>query len=255
MNNIQIFNNPQFGEVRIVTSDNGEPMFCLADVCKALDLHSSKVAQRLTEDVLSKYPLETAGGTQQANFINEDGLYDTILDSRKPEAKKFRKWITSEVLPSVRKTGGYIVAKEDDTPEMIMARAVLVAKATIEKQSKLIEVQKAQIDNDKPKVIFHDAVVSSKTTCLIKELADILNQNGCPQIGQNRLFRWLRNHGYLCSSREYFNMPTQKAMDMKLFKVEKGTRIDRYTGGVITTRTTKVTTKGLDYFINKFLNK
>ena len=104
---LKIFENEQFGQVRIAMNENGEPMFCLADLCLVLDLTPSKVAQRLGEDVLSKYPLLTAGGIQQANFVNEDGLYDVILDSRKPEAKKFRKWITSEVLPSIRKNGSY----------------------------------------------------------------------------------------------------------------------------------------------------
>lgn len=104
MNTIKIFENEQFGKVRIAMSENNEPFFCLADVCQILDLIPSKVAQRLDKDVLSKYPLETAGGIQQANFVDEDGLYDTILDSRKPEAKKFRKWVTSEVLPCIRKT-------------------------------------------------------------------------------------------------------------------------------------------------------
>ncbi|EXZ18765.1 BRO family, N-terminal domain protein [Bacteroides fragilis str. J-143-4] len=99
----------------------------MADVCQVLDLTPSKVAQRLDKDVLSKYPLETSGGIQQANFVNEDGLYDAILDSRKPEAKQFRKWVTNEVLPSIRKHGGYIASKQDDTPEEIMARALLVA--------------------------------------------------------------------------------------------------------------------------------
>ena len=115
MNTIKIFENEQFGKVRIAMSENNEPFFCLADVCQILDLIPSKVAQRLDKDVLSKYPLETAGGIQQANFVDEDGLYDTILDSRKPEAKKFRKWVTSEVLPRIRKTGGYIATKMDDT--------------------------------------------------------------------------------------------------------------------------------------------
>lgn len=108
MSSIKIFENAQFGQVRIYMGENGEPLFCLIDVCNMLDLIPSKVSQRLDKDVLSKYPLETAGGIQQTNFINEDGLYDVILDSRKPEAKQFRKWITSEVLPSIRKHGAYM---------------------------------------------------------------------------------------------------------------------------------------------------
>lgn len=106
-NEIKIFNSEEFGEVRVIGSPEN-PLFCLADLCRVLDLIPSKVAQRLEKGVLSKYPLLTNGGIQELNFVNEDGLYDVILDSRKPEARKFRKWVTSEVLPSIRKTGGYV---------------------------------------------------------------------------------------------------------------------------------------------------
>ena len=124
MNDIQIFKNPQFGEVRTAgTADN--PMFCLLDVCKSLGLSAKGVNQRLSDEVISNYPIkDSLGRTQQALFINEDGLYDVMLDSRKPKARQFRKWVTSEVIPSIRKTGGYMVSKPDDTPEIIMARAL-----------------------------------------------------------------------------------------------------------------------------------
>lgn len=123
-NAIQVFNNPQFGAIRTAGSvDN--PIFCLADVCRVLGLSEKGVNQRLTDEVISNYPItDSLGRTQQALFVNEDGLYDVILDSRKPEARQFRKWVTSEVLPSIRKTGGYIATHQDDTPELIMARAL-----------------------------------------------------------------------------------------------------------------------------------
>ena len=120
MNEIKIFENEQFGKIRTVVSDSGEPMFCLVDVCRVLELAPSKVSQRLDKDVLSKYHIETVGGMQMANFVNEDGLYDAILGSRKEEARKFRKWVTNEVLPSIRKNGGYISTSESDTPDVIM---------------------------------------------------------------------------------------------------------------------------------------
>jgi len=145
MSEIKIFKNDQFGEVR-VSELNGEPLFCLADVCRTLGLKQGDVKQRLEEGVVSTQPLETAGGIQMANFVNEDGLYDVVLDSRKPEAKKFRKWVTSEILPSIRKTGGYIATSESDTPELIMARALLVAQDTISRhkeQLKLLEAKNA----------------------------------------------------------------------------------------------------------------
>ena len=131
MNDIQIFKNPQFGEIRTVgTADN--PMFCLLDVCKSLGLSAKGVNQRLSDEVISNYPIvDSLGRTQQALFVNEDGLYDVILDSRKPKARQFRKWVTSEVLPVIRKTGGYMVSKQDDTPELVMARALQIANDTI----------------------------------------------------------------------------------------------------------------------------
>lgn len=143
MNDIQIFKNPQFGEIRTAgTADN--PMFCLSDVCKSLGLSAKGVNQRLDDEVISNYPIkDSLGRTQQALFVNEDGLYDVILDSRKPEARQFRKWVTSEVLPAIRKTGGYMVAQQDETPEQLMARALRVANETLARQkAKMEQVQR-----------------------------------------------------------------------------------------------------------------
>lgn len=139
MNEIQIFNSPQFGEIR-TAGNSKNPMFCLADVCKAVGLSAKGVNQRLCDEVISNYPItDSLGRTQQALFVNEDGLYDVILDSRKPEARQFRKWVTSEVLPSIRKTGGYIASTQDDSPELIMARALQVAQATIDRHKHQLE--------------------------------------------------------------------------------------------------------------------
>ena len=139
MNQIQIFQNQEFGAIRTMSNEQGEPMFCLKDVCDVLELRTQKVVQRLEDDVLSKYPIvDTLGRTQQATFVNEDGLYDTILESRKPQAKLFRKWVTSEVLPSIRKQGGYMVARPDETDEEIWARALQIMKAAIESRYEVI---------------------------------------------------------------------------------------------------------------------
>ena len=143
MNDVLIFKNPQFGEIRTAgTADN--PMFCLSDVCKSLGLSAKGVNQRLDDEVISNYPIkDSLGRTQQALFVNEDGLYDVILDSRKPEARQFRKWVTSEVLPAIRKTGGYMVAQQDETPEQLMARALRVAEETLARQkAKMEQVQR-----------------------------------------------------------------------------------------------------------------
>lgn len=142
-NQITIFNNPRFGKIR-TTGSADNPMFCLADVCKAVGLSAKGVNQRLSKEVISNYPLETAGGTQLALFVNEDGLYDVILDSRKPEARLFRKWVTSEVLPSIRKTGGYIATNSEMTDDEIMARALLVAKSTIRQRDERIRLLESE---------------------------------------------------------------------------------------------------------------
>lgn len=257
-NQIQIFNNAQFGQIR-TTGTSDEPLFCLADLCKALDLRQGDVRQRLTDGVVSTQPItDNLGREQQANFVNEDGLYDVILDSRKPEAKQFRKWVTSEVLPSIRKTGGYIASKVDDTPEEIMARALLVAQDTINRKDERLkrlseenQQQRTKIESDAPRVRFSQAVETSGKSILIGELAKILRQNGV-EIGERRLFEWLRKNGYLCSQGERYNQPTQRAMELGLFEIKK-TTINKPDGTTLVSTTTKVTGKGQIYFVDKFL--
>ncbi|MBQ0073640.1 MAG: phage antirepressor KilAC domain-containing protein [Prevotella sp.] len=265
MNDIKIFENPEFGQVRTVQVDN-EPMFCLADICKVLDLDSSQVMKRLDDGVVTIHPIfDSLGRTRQANFVNEDGLYDVFLDSRKPEAKKFRKWVTSEVLPSIRKTGGYMVTNENDTNEEIMARALIVAQETMKRrderikeleqanneQQRIIEVKEEQIKADKPKVIFADAVAGSSSSILIGELAKILRQNGVRDMGEKRLFAWLRDNHYLGTSGAYYNVPNQQYIEQGLFELKTNTF--SVNGEMKSRNTTKVTGKGQQYFINKFL--
>lgn len=257
MDGIKIFKSERFGEIRTAGTVE-EPLFCLADVCSCLGLSAKGVNQRLSKGVVSTYPLETAGGTQQALFVTEDGLYDVILDSRKPEAKAFRKWITSEVLPSIRRTGGYIASKDDDTPEEIMARALIIAQDTMQRQreriSRLQAENREQADRiaaDAPKVLFANALKASDRSILVGELAKILKQNGY-DTGQKRLFAWLRESGYLMKGGSERNQPTQRSMEMGLFEVTKGV-VTRPDDTVLTTVTTKVTPKGQEYFINKLV--
>lgn len=252
-NQIQIFSNPQFGEIRTLADESSEPLFCLVDLCAALGISNHRnVKSRLDEDdVRLMDTIDNLGRTQQAIFVTESGMYDVIIRSDAEKVKPFRKWLTSEVIPSIRKTGGYIVANADDTPEVIMARAVLVAQATIDKQSKQISEQTAKIEADAPKVLFADAVVGSKSACLIGELAKIISQNGYP-IGQNRLFQWLRDNEYLGKHGERYNIPNQQYVEMGLFELKKGVRSGN-DGVMKVTMTTKVTQKGCMYFINKFL--
>lgn len=242
MNNLQIFKNSEFGEIRTVTV-NDEPMFCLTDICKALEMSNpTMVAQRLDDDERTKLDLGRQGET---NFITESGLYAVILRSDKPNARKFRKWVTSEVLPSIRKNGGYIAGQENMTDDELMAKALMVA------QNKIAERDK-QIERMKPKEIFADAVSASETSILVGDLAKLLKQNGV-DIGQKRLFDWLRANGYLIKRKgANWNMPTQKSLELGLFEIKESTHIDG-NGCNVTTRTPKATGKAQIYFINKFL--
>lgn len=239
------FNSDQFGQLRVVKDDNGEPWFVAKDVCDALSLGRQQDSTRYIDaDEKGEGLVDTPSGKQIMVVINEPGFYKLIMKSRKPEAKAFQRWVTHEVLPSIRKKGGYIAAAADETPEQIMARAVLLAQDTIERQ-------KAQIEELKPKALFADAVAASDGTCLVGELAKMMRQNGV-QIGQNRLFEKLRQDGYLGKSGSNYNVPTQRAMEMGLFRI-KETSITHSDGHITVQRTAKVTGKGQQYFINRFI--
>ena len=250
MNDLQIFSNEDFGEVRTVLVDN-EPMFCLADVCKALEISNpSKVAQRLDEDERTKLELGRAGDT---NFVTESGLYAVILRSDKPNAKKFRKWVTSEVLPSIRKNGGYIAGQETLSDDELMAKALLVAQNKIAERDSIIAEKNAQIEQMKPKQIFADSVETSRTSILVGDLAKLICQNGV-KIGQKRLFEWMRQNGYLMKYGTSRNMPMQKYIEQGLFEIKESS-VQSPNGNVRVAITPKVTGKGQVYFINKFLNE
>ena len=242
MNELKVFENEEFGQVRTVIKKD-EPWFVASDICRALDLSNPSVAvSRLDEDERTKFNLGRQGAT---NCVNEFGLYSLILASRKPNAKKFKRWITHEVLPSIRKTGGYIQVKDDDSNEEILSKALLIAQKTIEERN-------ARIQEMKPKELFANAVSTSETTILIGELAKILKGNGM-DIGQNRLFERLRQDGFLIKRKGTdYNAPTQKSMELGLFRV-KETAITHSDGHVTISKTTKVTGKGQQYFIDYFL--
>lgn len=249
---LQIFNNEEFGEVRTITKDD-EPMFCLADVCKALEISNvGNVKQRLSEKGIHTADTPTKGGLQKMIFINEANLYKTIFQSRKESAERFTEWVTSEVLPSIRKNGGYIAGQETLSDEELMAKALLVANNKIAERDKIIEQKQARIEQMKPKEIFADAVATSHTSILVGDLAKLICQNGY-QIGQKRLFDWLRANGYLIKRKgAEWNMPTQKSIEMGLFEIKESTHING-SGCNVTTRTPKVTGKAQVYFVNKFL--
>lgn len=248
MNELQIFNSEEFGEIRTVTV-NDEVWFVAKDVCEALKHTNTTVAmQMLEEDERTKLSLGRAGET---NCINESGLYTLIIKSNLPKAKKFRKWVTSEVIPSIRKNGGYIAGQETLSDEELMAKALLVANNKIAERDKIIEQKQARIEQMKPKEIFADAVSASHTSILVGDLAKLICQNGY-QIGQKRLFDWLRANGYLIKTGSSYNMPTQRYVEQGLFEIKESNLVNP-DGSVRITKTTKVTGKGQVYFVNKFL--
>ena len=238
--------------VRVVTID-GEPWFVLADLCKVLDLAKpSRVAMRIADDMKGAHLMSTPGGDQEMTIVSEAGMYEVIIRSDKPEAAAFRRWVTSEVLPSIRKHGGYLTDQkiEDilDNPDTIIQ---LATKLKSERAKRAALEKQAAIDT--PKARFADAVSASHTSILIGDLAKLLRQNGY-EIGQNRLFEMLRRDGYLCSAKGgMWNMPTQKAMNLGLFEV-KETTIVHSDGHVSISKTTKVTGKGQVYFVTRFLD-
>lgn len=239
-------------EIRTIEKD-GEPWWVLSDVCKVLELSSPhKVADRLEADEKGRNLIPTLGGMQEMTTVNESGLYAVILRSDKPQAKPFRRWVTSEVLPSIRKHGAYMT---DQTLEQALTSPdFLIQLATQLKEEK--EQRKrleAKVEQDKPKVLFADSVSASKSSILVGELAKILKQNGV-DTGQFRLFAWLRENGYLIKREgSDYNMPTQKSAEMGLFEV-KQTIITHSDGHITTNKTPKVTGKGQVYFVNKFMN-
>ena len=234
-------------EVRALTI-KGDPWFVARDVCAVLGLdHVTNALAGLDDDEKGCRKVTTPGGPQEMIIISESGLYTLIIRSNKPQAKPFRKWVTAEVLPSIRRTGGYISAQPDETPEQIMAKAVLIAQDTISRQQ-------AQIEEYRPKALFADAVSASHTSILVGELAKLLRQNGV-EIGQNRLFAELREDGFLIKRQGTdYNMPTQRSMEMGLFEI-KERAVSNPNGVVRVTKTPKVTGKGQVYFVNLFLKK
>ena len=241
MNDIQIFSNEEFGQVRTVKIDD-EPYMIGSDVAIALGYTNPAKAVRDhvdEEDKLTEQ-IVLSGQTREAICINESGMYSLIMGSRLPNARKFKRWVTSEVLPSIRKTGGYHLPQT-------YSEALRELAAQAEKNEKL------RIENErmKPKEIFADAVAASKTSILIGELAKLITQNGY-EIGQTRMFKYLREHGYLIKDGSSKNMPMQRYVQQGLFEI-KESNVQNPDGSVRITKTTKVTGKGQQYFINKFL--
>lgn len=245
MQELHIFKNKEFGEVRTVTIDN-EPWFVGKDVAEALGYSKARnaISAHVSDEDKKDAPIQgTPGGTQNMTIINESGLYALIFGSKLESAKRFKHWVTSEVLPAIRKTGGYQMQAPQG--KELLALAVLEAQKTIEEQT-------AQIEEMKPHAVLGQAITTANTSILVGDLAKILKQNGI-DIGAKRLFRWMRENGYLIKRKGTdWNLPTQRSMEMELFEIKESVHIDGNGCNKIT-RTPKVTGKGQEYFINKFL--
>lgn len=241
----QTFENSEFGTIRAMRDTNGEPWFVAKDVCDALGVatnHLREQGRGLDDDEISTLPNWEGKGAAPL-IVSEAGLYSLVLKSRKPEAKRFRRWVTHEVLPALRRDGAYVASDGDEDDATLMARALLAAKRAIDRKDRRI----AELE---PKALFADAVSASDGTCLVGELAKMMTQAGFP-IGQNRLFALLRNDGYLGKGGSNRNVPLQRYVERGLFRV-KETAITHSDGHVTISRTTKVTGKGQRYFIERY---
>lgn len=251
MNDVTIFRKDEFGAVRAVTLE-GEPWFVAADVCRALGLgNSSDVIKRLDEDERTLVSIEGASNGLPVNAINEPGLYALILGSRKPEAKAFKRWITHEVIPEIRKTGGYIAGQETMDDDQLLANALMVAQRKIDERNKQLEAANEKIKADAPKVLFAETVEKAETCISIGTLAKILNQAGLD--GERRLFERLRNDKWLNSKGRSWNVPSQKSMDMGLMRVHEST-ISR-SSGIQINKTPLITGKGQRFFLDLYAPK
>ena len=247
------FESREFGEIRTVVKDE-EIGFLASDLCRVLGTKTSNLKSILDSDnFLNVYNINIGNhGGKKPLVVNESGFYTLVLKSRKPQAKPFQKWVTSEVLPSIRKHGGYLTPQKIEEvltdPDTIIQLATTLKEEQARRKALEAENQVMQ-----PKALFADAVAASHTSILVGELAKLLKQNGV-EIGQNRLFRWLRENGYLMKAGSSYNMPTQRSMEQELFEV-KETSITHSDGHITVQKTPKVTGKGQQYFINRFLTK
>lgn len=259
MNELQIFNNPEFGEVRTAVIDN-EPWFVGKDVATALGYAKPRNAinEHVDDDDKKMGPENGApsindnlGREQFPTFINESGVYALVFGSKLPTAKQFKHWVTHDVLPSIRKHGAY-ATKETLEKALTSPDFGIRLLTELKKEQEKNARQAAELEAAKPKVVFAEAVATSKTSILVGELAKLIKQNGI-DIGQNRLFEWLRVNKYLISRKgSDYNLPTQRSMQQGLFEIKESSHVNG-DGVNIVTKTPKVTGKGQQYFINRFL--
>lgn len=244
------FSNPEFGIVRALSVED-EPWFVATDVAKILGYgDATHLTRRLDDDEKGLRSVETPGGAQQLSVITEAGLYNAVLGSKVAGAKAFKRWVTHEVLPALRRDGAYVAADGTEDDATLMARALLAAKRQMDARDARIAELSAENEAMRPKALFADAVAASDGTCLVGELAKMMRQNGV-QVGQNRLFGWLRRDGYLGTAGGHRNVPTQRAMEQGLFRI-KETAVTHSDGHVTISRTPKVTGKGQRVLLDRY---
>lgn len=254
MNELQVFKNPAFGSVRTMMIE-GEPWLVGKDVAEALGYAKPEnaIAAHVDQEDKTTTLIQGTGSNYKSNavLINESGLYSLVMSSKLPEAKKFKRWVTSEVLPAIRKTGGYLTP--DKVEEALLNPDTIIQLATQLKEERLARAAaEKKIEADAPKVLFAGAVEASQTSTLIGEFAKILKQNGI-ETGQKRLFGWMRENGYLIKRKgSDYNMPTQRAMEMGLFEIKESVHLNS-SGCNVITKTPKLTGRGQLFFTNKFL--
>lgn len=252
MGELEIFRNEEFGEIRTVEVD-GKPYFVASDIAKALGYSNPRDAIVRHCKGVVKRDTPTSGGVQNMSYIPEGDLYRLITHSKLESAERFESWVFDEVLPSIRKNGGYIAGQETLSDEELLSKALMVAQRKIDEKNQLIALQDSRIQEMRPKEIFADAVSASQTSILIGDLAKLICQNGY-KIGQKRLFDWMRDKGYLMRHGSSRNLPQQRYVEQGLFEI-KESNVQNPDGSVRITRTTKVTGKGQVYFVNKFLEQ
>lgn len=249
MNALKIFEHETFGSIRAFER-NGLPWFVAKDVCDCLDIRTNDAANSLDEDEKGYESVVSLGGAQQTLIISEPGLYSLILRSRKPEAKAFKRWITHEVIPSIRRHGVYATPQTVEAMLSDPDTTIKILTALKEERAQR-QALEARAEADRPKVVFAESIEVARTSILVGEMAKLIKQATGHDVGQNRFFEWLRDHGYLHKSGSQRNAPTQRSMEAGWMEIKEGTRISS-SGECHITRTTKITGRGQIYFINLF---
>lgn len=259
MKELKIFENNQFGKIRTVIGNDNQPWFVGKDITDVLEYRngSRDINRHVDELDRRKEMINDGNQLKETILVNESGLYSLIFSSKMKKAKEFKRWVTSEVLPAIRKHGAYM--SEEVIEKTLSDPDYLIRLATNLKEERAKRMlAEAEVTRNKPKVLFADTVAASQNSCLVGELAKLISQEAIRsgrtdiKIGQNKLFAWLRNEGYLCKSGERKNQPRQQYIDQGLFEIKKGSYVDS-NGALINTSTPKVTGKGQIYFVNKFL--